>query len=700
MEFWNKNNPKNPQNDAYDTPAASAQRAIEAKMSNLNSNNGINSYKYNHMDPDVLRSEVAAGIHDGDLMGESFGKYAKGGIIRGPGTGTSDSIHTKVPVGAAIIPAHVVETVGKEALDNLEVDAALSDGEYQLSPETVKRLGTPLVERLIGSGKPKGIRKYANGVAQVGLTPDQDVQPTSIREEAPLLATNPMRSPEYQVANSTGAKDPLTGLNPNSMRSPDEQRGIAKMPEAKLPVPEFLPKAPGTSASDFGKTLIGEKGMDAVGGTIAAAADNAVNTGGSIADTAKNAADFVKADAGRTVDAIKEDYANSGYGVAGAVGGVLGRGFKQLADAGKGVARTFIGDKGMAAAGLGADDTGTPTTADKSQAGVPNKNALWSDLTPEQQEAQKKAGEASVQKQLADPEYAPRGIALLNSPDRIAGLSDVTTGADGIRRVNLNPDRYAEDQKIRTDLESRLTPEQRTDPSGALQRRMDLADRNASQRLAAESENAPFNDYLNKTKQEGGARLQLAKDAWKAEREASIINPHYDAKFGPNGEVASIRNDPNWRPSPNPDSAAPRGFYADSMAKKNDPSGDIDRRKLELGERVQDFKERTEDDKLVKFKEDGQDVYLPKSEIPAAVKREARRVKFDNDPANKTSLFGMSKDELAAKRNAYLAGEEEVPKGASSSVKSAPEAALQRLKSDRSLATDFKQKYGYLPEGY
>jgi hypothetical protein len=59
---------------------------------------------------------------------QSGGQFAQGGMIHGPGTGTSDSIHTKnretgAPVsvsnGEYIIPKHVVDVKGKEFFDNL-----------------------------------------------------------------------------------------------------------------------------------------------------------------------------------------------------------------------------------------------------------------------------------------------------------------------------------------------------------------------------------------------------------------------------------------------------------------------------------------------------------------------------------------------------------------------------------------------------
>ncbi|MGZ4972506.1 MAG: hypothetical protein ACXWDN_07085, partial [Limisphaerales bacterium] len=98
-----------------------------------------------------------------EFNGFGVNNYAKGGIVKGPGTGTSDSIPAKLPVESAIIPAHIVKLYGKDYFDKLEaaapksgdtkgkVDAKISNGEYQLSPDAVKYWGQDFITKLIRS---------------------------------------------------------------------------------------------------------------------------------------------------------------------------------------------------------------------------------------------------------------------------------------------------------------------------------------------------------------------------------------------------------------------------------------------------------------------------------------------------------------------------------------------------------------------
>ena len=72
--------------------------------------------------------------------------YANGGMVRGPGTGTSDSIPAEIPEGSYIMPADSTAQLGEEALSSMgrgfkpgrkKVPVNLSNGEYQLPPEQV-----------------------------------------------------------------------------------------------------------------------------------------------------------------------------------------------------------------------------------------------------------------------------------------------------------------------------------------------------------------------------------------------------------------------------------------------------------------------------------------------------------------------------------------------------------------------------------
>ncbi|ADU36232.1 hypothetical protein [Variovorax paradoxus] len=68
---------------------------------------------------------------------------ANGGPIRGPGTGTSDSIEKTVPEGSYIMPADSTEQLGEGSLAGLgaPMPVRVSNGEYELPPEQVHAVG-------------------------------------------------------------------------------------------------------------------------------------------------------------------------------------------------------------------------------------------------------------------------------------------------------------------------------------------------------------------------------------------------------------------------------------------------------------------------------------------------------------------------------------------------------------------------------
>ncbi len=92
---------------------------------------------------------------------------AEGGLVKGPGTGTSDSIDATVPAESFIIPADVVKTLGLDFFNRLreladpegraedaaegqeEVDVKLSNGEFQFTPQEAKVLGVDFLNKLI-----------------------------------------------------------------------------------------------------------------------------------------------------------------------------------------------------------------------------------------------------------------------------------------------------------------------------------------------------------------------------------------------------------------------------------------------------------------------------------------------------------------------------------------------------------------------
>lgn len=76
-----------------------------------------------------------------------------GGPVRGPGTGTSDSIETEARPGSYIMPADSTEELGEEGVAALgfspaKVPVNLSNGEYQLPPEQVHAVGVQALDAI------------------------------------------------------------------------------------------------------------------------------------------------------------------------------------------------------------------------------------------------------------------------------------------------------------------------------------------------------------------------------------------------------------------------------------------------------------------------------------------------------------------------------------------------------------------------
>lgn len=140
----------------------------------------------------MQRREKEAGLKDGGTVGG----FKPGGLIRGPGTGTSDDIKTEKRPGTFIMPADSTQAITPEVLAKLgateempegaelgdddqgeggKVPVRLSNGEFDLPPEQVQALGAAVLTAMrdathtpVESGKPtaKGFAPnqfFANG---------------------------------------------------------------------------------------------------------------------------------------------------------------------------------------------------------------------------------------------------------------------------------------------------------------------------------------------------------------------------------------------------------------------------------------------------------------------------------------------------------------------------------------------------------
>ena len=87
-------------------------------------------------------------------------RFANGGPVRGPGTGTSDSIPARVRAGSFVMPADSTQQIGDGELASMgaqgfkskakreAVDVRLSNGEHLLSPEQVHAVGVQALSQM------------------------------------------------------------------------------------------------------------------------------------------------------------------------------------------------------------------------------------------------------------------------------------------------------------------------------------------------------------------------------------------------------------------------------------------------------------------------------------------------------------------------------------------------------------------------
>ncbi|WP_228200160.1 hypothetical protein [Acinetobacter tianfuensis] len=83
-------------------------------------------------------------------FGIKKGSPAKGGKIKGAGTGTSDDVKKTVPSGSYIMPADSTEAIGEKNLQNIgdPTPVNLSNGEYQLTPNEVHQVGVQALDQM------------------------------------------------------------------------------------------------------------------------------------------------------------------------------------------------------------------------------------------------------------------------------------------------------------------------------------------------------------------------------------------------------------------------------------------------------------------------------------------------------------------------------------------------------------------------
>lgn len=135
--------------------------------------------------PDMLGTGAAANA--GRLLAgrqaqiDKASDYANGGMVKGPGTGTSDDIEATVPEGSYVMPADSTKQIGGANLDAMgkgaPVDVNLSNGEQVMPPEQVHAVGVQTLNQMkdathsapgVDGGAGRGFAPKTQAPAQAG----------------------------------------------------------------------------------------------------------------------------------------------------------------------------------------------------------------------------------------------------------------------------------------------------------------------------------------------------------------------------------------------------------------------------------------------------------------------------------------------------------------------------------------------------
>lgn len=152
--------------------------------------------------------------------GAQFGSsaYAQGGLITGPGTGTSDSIESAMSPGTFILKAAAVKKVGLPALDAIvklasdqhsgKVPVKVSSGEYEIPPSIVAKYGTAFFQHINQTGlmPPASIQRAYAGGGMVGSAPGRE-QAAALPAHAPVRDVININVPVTVTAADKGGND-------------------------------------------------------------------------------------------------------------------------------------------------------------------------------------------------------------------------------------------------------------------------------------------------------------------------------------------------------------------------------------------------------------------------------------------------------------------------------------------------------------
>ncbi|MDY0038488.1 MAG: hypothetical protein RBS05_21495 [Zoogloea oleivorans] len=173
------------------------------------------------------RKRAMRGESSDDADGATL-KIRDGGLVRGPGTGTSDSIPAKVPDGSYIMPADSTARLTPDLLEKMtgagsrpsgdaargkakDVPVNLSNGEYHIPPDQVRNVGAQVLDSIKNATHvPAAVQGEQSALSRLGAGAAgfmRDMGDAWAADNAQFEAGNP-----GFMARAGRAINPLTGL--------------------------------------------------------------------------------------------------------------------------------------------------------------------------------------------------------------------------------------------------------------------------------------------------------------------------------------------------------------------------------------------------------------------------------------------------------------------------------------------------------
>ena len=154
--------------------------------------------------------------------------YAKGGMVRGKGTGTSDEVPDVVPEGTYIMPADSTKALGVQGLADMGapgVPVNLSNGEFKMPPEQVHAVGVQALDQMKGATHTPVQQPKAMGA------------PQSAKPELFFANGGQVRDPNRPDIPVVGTRGPVRGEEGGGLSRDAVRNAIARTAQQRPAAP-------------------------------------------------------------------------------------------------------------------------------------------------------------------------------------------------------------------------------------------------------------------------------------------------------------------------------------------------------------------------------------------------------------------------------------------------------------------------------